>query len=416
VTKKILLIVMLAAFAAVATEALSQSPGGSTPTAPGANAPAPNKAAPPAAEKTPASTKNIPSSSKSPSSGKDASKDASSTKTVPTSTVTPGNLSAPKAVVVERAVVTLINDNKVPATEAGMILGPLPVEEGSSVEKDGLVAQIDNRSTLAKQKIAEAEYMGAKAQSENVAEVEVAEAAIKVSEEEYQMNLDIQKKNPAAVSASQVRKDKFNLEKAGAQKKQALSEQHIAGLTANAKYAQYEAASIELDLRQIKSPFKGEVVEIMKRPGDWVTAGEPIMHIVGLDKVRVKGFVFASGENVASQADVYGKDVTIEVDAAGGKKATVKGKIGFASPVLVGVGTTRQFAVWAEVDNETTTDPVTKQVTWKLQPGSVAKMTIDLSAPKVQPTSTRTQTYRPVTGDEKSETKKSETKKSKREF
>src|SRR5262249_50862562 len=148
------------------------------------------------------------------------------------------------------------------------------------------------------------------------------------------------------------RKDKFNVDKARAQKKQAENEKHIASLTANAKYAQYEATSIELDLRQIKAPFKGEVVEIMKKPGDWVTAGEAIMHIVGLDRVRVKGFVFASGETGASPVDVMGKDVKITVEGAGGKKATVNGKIGFASPVIEGVGTSRQFRVWAEVDNE----------------------------------------------------------------
>src|SRR5207248_2350469 len=113
-----------------------------------------------------------------------------------------------RMLVVERAVITLIYDNKVPASEAGMLMGPLPVEEGSSVVKDELVAQIDNRSTLAKQKIAESEYLADKARSENDAEIEVADAAIKVSEQEYQMNLDIQKSNPAAVSASQVRKDK----------------------------------------------------------------------------------------------------------------------------------------------------------------------------------------------------------------
>jgi len=36
--------------------------------------------------------------------------------------------------------------------------------------------------------------------------------------------------------------------------------------------------------------------------------------------------------------------VTITVEAAGGKKASVKGTIGFASPVIEGVGTSRQFA------------------------------------------------------------------------
>src|SRR5207249_11506091 len=101
----------------------------------------------------------------------------------------------------------------------------------------------------------------------------------------------------------------------------------------NAKHAQYEAATVELDLRQIRAPFKGEVVEVMKHPGDWVTVGEPIMHIVGLDKVLVKGFVLASGAEGALPADVFGKDVSITVEGAGGKKASVKGTIGVASSV-----------------------------------------------------------------------------------
>ena len=51
---------------------------------------------------------------------------------------------------------TLIDDNKVPATEAGMLM-EVQVKEGSSVVKSDLVAQIDSRSSLAKQRIAEAE-------------------------------------------------------------------------------------------------------------------------------------------------------------------------------------------------------------------------------------------------------------------
>ena len=139
---------------------------------------------------------------------------------------------------------------------------------------------------------------------------------------------------------------------------------------------------IELDLRQIRAPFKGEVVEIMKNVGDWVTVGEPMMHIVGLDKVRVKGFVFVSGANGAAQEEVMGKDVKITVEAAGGKKRTVNGKIGFASPIIDGVGTSRQFRIMAEVDNKKTIDPVTNQEIWELQPGSVATMTIDMTSSK----------------------------------
>jgi biotin carboxyl carrier protein len=424
--KKIVLLLLLAGFVAIASDALSQSPtGGPAPTNPAAPGSASPSARAPAtsAPSTSTSSTSKPATS-SPSTGapslfpaKDASKDsttsktaptgkdASSTKTTPTSSVVAGSTPSSRLLTVERALITLFKDTKVPATEAGMLMGPFPVEEGSSVDKDELVAQIDNRATLAKQKITEAEYLAEKARSENEAELEVAEAAIKVSQQEYQMNMDIQKKNPAAVSESQIRKDKFNLEKSHAQKKQAVNEKHIAGLTANAKYAQYEAASIELDLRQIKAPFKGEVVEIMKKPGDWVTAGEPIMHIVGLDKVRVKGFVFASGDDAALPGEVIGKKVKITVEGLGGKKSSVDGIIGFASPYIEGVGSTRQFRVWAEVDNEKITDPATGHISWKLQPGTVATMTIDL-APNKPAAAAKTQAFKPVTGDDKSPTKK----------
>lgn len=422
--KKILLLVLLAAFAAVATEALSQAPGGANPAA------APGPASPKATDIAPAPSKTSPAISPSspksdaPTTGKDASpgkgptatkesasKDASASKTFPTSSASPpGSKLSRKELVIDRCLVTLIDDNKVPATEAGM-LTDVPAKEGHSVEKDALVAQIDSRSTLAKQKIAEAEFSAAKAQSENDAEVEVAEAAILVSKEEWEQSLRIRESTPQAVPLSQVRKDKFNYEKSLAQKKQAVNEKKIAGLTANAKLAQHEAASIEIDLRQIRSPFKGEVVEVMKKVGDWVTVGEPIMHIVGLDRLLVKGYVLVSGDEGASHDEVFGKPVTITVDAPGGKTHTVKGTIGFASPVIEGYGSDRQFRIWAEVDNETIIDPATKQVSWKIQPGSMAKMTIDLASPRsplparadsAKGDKGKVQSFKPVTGDEKS--------------
>src|SRR5436190_3389982 len=282
--KKILLLVLLAAFAAVATEALSQAPGGASP------ASAPGPASPKATDIPPATSKTSPANSPtSPKSdavttGKDASpgkgpttskestsKDASSSKTFPTSSASPpGSTSARKELVIERGLVTLIDDNKVPATEAGMLTA-VPAKEGHSVDKDALVAEIDSRSTVAKQRIAAAERDASSAQAENDAEVEVARAAIKVALAELEMDRDIRRSTPQAVALSQIRKDEFNYEKSLAQEKQAVNEKKIAGLTANAKQAQLDPASIEIDLRQIRSPFKGEVVEVMKKVGDWVT-------------------------------------------------------------------------------------------------------------------------------------------------
>ncbi len=449
--KKIFLLFMLVAAAAIAAEAIGQAPVAPAGTAPTLNPPgtatpgsvAPSNVSPratPAPDSSvpapPVSSKSIPvfptmpsrvdtskvDASKTPASGKveaepaakdaPAGKDAPASKTFDTSSAAPpGSTSGgPRTnITLDRCLVTLIHDVRVPATEPGMLV-KINVKEGHSVEKNALLSEIDSRSTLAKQQIAMAELNAALATAENNAELEVAEAAIQVSLAEFEQSKSIREKNPRAVSDSQLRKDQFGYEKSLAQKKQAINEKKIAGLTANAKQAQYEAASIELDLRQIHAPFKGEVVEVMKHEGDWVTVGEPILHIVGLEKVRVKGFVFVSGPNGASPEEIIGKDVTITVDAAGGKRRTVKGKIGFASPIIEGVGTSRQFRIWSEVDNKKTIDQVTKQEIWELQPGSVATMEINLASTKPAPSSTtdasktnkgKVEAFRPVTNEKK---------------
>jgi multidrug efflux pump subunit AcrA (membrane-fusion protein) len=300
----------------------------------------------------------------------------------------------PLTIKVERALVTLIDDNKVPATEIGMLTA-LTVKEGDSVELGAPLARIDDRETLAKQRIAQGERDAALAQAANEAELEVAQKAKEVSLAEYEQFQEIRQKNRGAVPETELRKYKFQYDKAIAQEKQAINEREIARLTAGAKQAQLDATSVELDLRQIKSPFKGQVVEIYKHPGDWVQAGEAIMHVVGLDQVRVKGMVRAS---LASASDVIGKPVTIIVNSSGDKQHTVTGIIDFASPVIEGVGDSRHFRVFANVANEVVIDPVTEQEVWKIQPGASATMNIDLAAPR---SGAFQRSFKPVTDDAK---------------
>jgi len=157
---------------------------------------------------------------------------------------------------VEDAFVTAIDEVRVPATETGMLM-TLHIVEGQSVEKEGLLAEIDNRSTLAKQRVAKADWDAAIAQAENTAELEVAKKAVEVSKAEYDSYNDIKSKQSQAVSASELRKYKFQWEKAIAQEKQAVNERLIAEKTAMAKQAQYDATTVDLDLRQIKAPFRG---------------------------------------------------------------------------------------------------------------------------------------------------------------
>lgn len=284
---------------------------------------------------------------------------------------------APKAIEVDNALVSLIDDVKVPAQEAGRLMKVL-VKGGEVIEDGALLAEIDNRDTLAKQKIAQGELEVAEVQAESTAELEVAQKAVAVSRAEVEVSKEINAKNPGAVSATEMRKLVFQEERALAQVKVAETDRQVAGLTTHVKEAQIEATANELARRQITAPFPGTVNEVFRQVGEWVQPGEPIAHVVRFDKLRVKGMVYAKE---AAPADVIGKPVEITVMAAGSKPQTLRGKVDFASSVIDGSGDFRTFRIWAEVDNERIIDPVTKKETWKIQPGTSATMKIDMSLP-----------------------------------
>lgn len=306
----------------------------------------------------------------------------------------PAPTSGKRSINVYEALVTMIDDVHVPATELGMLTA-LHAAEGHQVDEEALLADIDNRESIARQLIAQGEYDASVAQAESTAEVEVAEKAIDVAQAELDSLEEVRARSKGAVSETEIRKFKFQLDRAKAQLKLAQTDRNIASLTAKVKAAQLQSISIELDRRQVKAPFKGEVIEIFKKRGEWVQPGEPILHLVRMDKVKVKGFVLLSSG--ASPDEVEGKPVEITVYSAGEKQHTVKGTIGFASRVIEGVSKTRQFRIWAEVDNPKVIDPVTKKQTWAIQPGTMANMTIDLSG-AAAPAATRVNTYKPAAG------------------
>ncbi|MDX1948067.1 MAG: HlyD family efflux transporter periplasmic adaptor subunit [Pirellulaceae bacterium] len=287
-------------------------------------------------------------------------------------------LSLPKKTIeVPDSLVTLIDDVRVPAQEAGQIM-KVHVKGMEQVEAGHVLIEIDNRDALAKKLIADGEVAVAQVQADSTAEIEVAQKGVEVSKAEYDANKEIRDKNPGAVSNTELRKFLFQWQRAEAQVKVADTDHQVAVLTTAVKSAQAKAAENELARRQAAAPFKGEVNEVFRQVGEWVQPGDPLVHLVRFDRVRVKGFVYAKS---ASPTDVIGKPVEIKVQTAGGKQVVVKGKVDFASSIIEGVGDTRQFRIWCDVENHKTTDPITKAESWAIQSGASAAITIDVTPP-----------------------------------
>jgi macrolide-specific efflux system membrane fusion protein len=145
-------------------------------------------------------------------------------------------------------------------------------------------------------------------------------------------------------------------------------EMRVAKMNADVHQAAVRSAENAVGRRQIVSPLPGVVVTLFHEKGEWVAAGEPVVQVVRIDKLRVEGFLDASE---VGPDEVIGRPVAVDVQMSGGRTARFTGQIVFISP-LVQAGD--KYRVRAEVENRTENgSPV-------LRPGMTATMSIALGA------------------------------------
>jgi macrolide-specific efflux system membrane fusion protein len=146
----------------------------------------------------------------------------------------------------------------------------------------------------------------------------------------------------------------------------------VAGMTADVHQAAVAAAEENINRRKIVAPFDGVVVDLLRQRGEWVDAGEPLLRMIRLDRVRVEGFFDARQYN---PEEVSGRPVTVEIERARGQKVRLPGAVVFVSP-LVQAGD--KYRVRVEVENHQ------HEGHWLLGPGKSASMAIHIDQPRVQ--------------------------------
>jgi macrolide-specific efflux system membrane fusion protein len=267
--------------------------------------------------------------------------------------------------VLQRCLVSLIEEAKVPAREAGVLV-ELGVREGDVVEKGALIAKIDDSQPQMERRKAQAEHEQAVAKAQSDVDVRYSIAAELVAEAEHKKALESHAKVPGSVT--EVERDRLMLsEKKGElQIEQAQLERRLAALAAQSKEVEVLAAENAIDRRLIKSPLDGVVVQLFPHEGEWMQPGDPLARVVRADKLRVEGYVDAARLN---PEEVSGRLVTVEVTLACGRRESFKGKIVFTSPLVESGG---DYRVFAEVENRQ--DPGSQL--WLLRPGQTATMTI----------------------------------------
>ncbi|HZL89448.1 MAG TPA: HlyD family efflux transporter periplasmic adaptor subunit [Pirellulaceae bacterium] len=259
--------------------------------------------------------------------------------------------------------VYLVEDIQVPALEAGPLV-KIDVREGDVVEQGQLLAQLDDSQPKIQKQAAEVERDAAIAKASDDIDVRFAEATLAFSTAEVQRLLAVERKSAGSISVPEIEKAKLARHRDELQIEKSKLDMKVAKMTADKHHADVQAADLSVARRQILAPITGEVATVYHETSEWVNAGEPVVQIVRMDRLRVEGFVAATELNVD---EIAGKQVIVEVELARGRRERFSGAVTYISPLVTAGG---KYRVRAEVQNRLASDE------WLLRPGSAASMII----------------------------------------
>jgi HlyD family secretion protein len=262
--------------------------------------------------------------------------------------------------------VKFIDDIKLPAKETGVIK-TLEVKEGDFVPAGKIVGQIDDEMYRQMYVQADLRYKMALDAAQDETAKQAAEKKFGVA------SIEATKARKLAASGS-----KSDSERLMAEYTEQLAAIEIVKAELEMKKAKGEA---ELELARMKevetrirrhvlhSDFDAYVIEIFKKPQEFVNIGEEVMRIARMDKLWVQGIVDIRDLN---PYEAMNRTVTVTVPLARGETTTFEGRI-------VNVALERQssqhYMVKAEIKNR----PVGGH--WILQPFSEVQMRIHLDKP-----------------------------------
>jgi len=274
----------------------------------------------------------------------------------------------------ERCLVSLIDEAKVPAREAGVLI-ELAVREGDTVTKGEVIARIDDNQPQMEKRKAQAEHDQAEAKAASDVDLLYAQKSEAVAEKAWEKAENAHRQSPGSVTEVERDRLKLEWEKTSLQIRQAELERKLATLAAASKGVEVEAAENAIERRRITAPLDGVVVQVFPHQGEWMQPGDPLARVVRTDKVKVEGYVDASKWDPEQIRD---RPVMVQVTLAMDRRETFPGRMVFVSPLDESGG---DYKVVAEVENRRA--EATGQ--WLLRPGKTVTMSVHAGKPPLPP-------------------------------
>ena len=270
--------------------------------------------------------------------------------------------------VIDDAQVKLIEQVRVPAMEAGVLV-KLDVKEGDVVKVDSPLGRIDDELIRVQQETAQFEHEVAKLESENDVDQRFAKKSREVAKSELTRSVESNAIYAASVSLTEIERLQLVVERSALSLEQSQRDMTLAKLTERIKDRALVAATKRAVRCRLTAPIDGMVVELFANRGEWLQPGDPVVRIVNLDRLRVEAHV--DGKKYGKELQGCRVQFTVTLPP-GDRQEEFVGRVSFVSPELQPV--TGQARIWAEIENRE----------MNLRPGDHGKLTITLPG-KPQP-------------------------------
>jgi macrolide-specific efflux system membrane fusion protein len=275
-----------------------------------------------------------------------------------------GNDAPGATLAVEDVQVTLVADVQAPARQDG-VLAALSVKEGDLVSQGAELGRLDSELAQIDERLARTELEISRLRAENDVDRRFAQKSLEVAKSELARSLESVTNFPKSISKTELDRLRLVVEKTGLSIEQSDRDLQEAALTKSLKRQTVDAARKRLYDQRISAPAAGMVVQVFRRPGEWLNKGDPVVRIIRLDRLRTEAFV----DGTRFGANLIGCPLTLTTKLPPGDVVgRFQGRITFVSPEVQPVN--GQVRVWAEVENPQLT----------LRPGVHGSLTIDISS------------------------------------
>ncbi len=266
-----------------------------------------------------------------------------------------------KSLTIDLCVVSLIDDIDVPAEVEGKIDG-VSIRRGQSVVEGELLAAIDEDTAIIRHQAAVSQLDAAKETANDDVSVRYAEKSHEVALADYETNQKLREKS--AITEPELARFKLAEEQTSLQIEKSKHEMSIADKDVDVQEQAVKLALNELGKHKIHSTLSGVVAEVLKKKGEWVSAGETVMRISRMDRLQVQGLLSVKS---ISQHELRECDVIVRLKLVNDEVHEFEGVVAHIDPEQKAGG---NYSVWAEVDNRQVND------NWLLLPFAEVSMEI----------------------------------------